>query len=178
MSETIIWECNFWLYSLAAGVFMSFVYDIIRIFRKLIPHNYLFINIEDIIYWIACFFMTFIWLYYYNNGVIRFVVILGAGLGMIIYEYTIGRFVVNIAYFLISSIIGKIRVIICKTCINLHKVVLPVNRIFTRFFGKNFKKKLFHGYRLTMCKNHHKIDLRNVQNAYKKGNSKTNKNMK
>ena len=42
MSETIIWECNFWLYSLAAGVFMSFVYDMIRIFRKLIPHNYLF----------------------------------------------------------------------------------------------------------------------------------------
>ena len=78
MSENVVKECVFWVESLMAGVIMAFAYDIIRLFRNLIHHNSLFVNIEDLLYWIMCFFMAFTMLYYENNGVIRLAVVFGA----------------------------------------------------------------------------------------------------
>ena len=50
MSDSIIKDLNFWLASVIAGTGMAFAYDIIRLFRSLVHHNSLFINVEDIVY--------------------------------------------------------------------------------------------------------------------------------
>lgn len=82
MSETIIREWYFLLCSMLAGIFFAFVYDQIRLLRRLWRHGRMLVDVEDILYWIFCFLVSFYLLYYGNYGVVRFVAVLGAALGM------------------------------------------------------------------------------------------------
>ena len=42
-----------------AGAFIGSIYDVLRIFRKMIPHTMLFIQLEDAFYWIGTAFFLF-----------------------------------------------------------------------------------------------------------------------
>ncbi|MDE7207886.1 MAG: spore cortex biosynthesis protein YabQ, partial [Lachnospiraceae bacterium] len=85
MSKNIIVDLDLWLVSIASGVCMAFAYDFLRLFRRLVRHRRFVVDIEDLLYWTLCFFASFTILYYANNGVIRFVAVLGAALGMLLY---------------------------------------------------------------------------------------------
>ena len=78
MSGEIVKEWHFWLVSIATGAFMAFVYDVLRLLRRLLRHGRFAVDLEDILYWTACFGLSFTLLYYRNNGVIRFAAVLGA----------------------------------------------------------------------------------------------------
>ena len=136
MSASIIKEWHFWLVSIAAGAAMAFVYDLLRLFRRLVRHGRLWVDAEDLLFWAACFFASFTLLYYGNNGVIRFAAVFGAGIGMLFYELTLGRIFVKYS-------------------------ALFINRLFAPIIGfiKKIAKKisLFARIRLTKLKNRLKI---------------------
>ena len=104
MSENIIREWYFLLYSVATGTGMAFAYDNLRLWRRLIPHKRLMVDLEDILYWTVCFFVSFYLLYYGNDGVVRFFAVLGAGLGMYLYIVTLGKVYVKCCYNIILTI--------------------------------------------------------------------------
>lgn len=108
MSGEIIREWNFWLASILTGACMAFSYDVIRLFRRLVRHGRLAVDLEDIVYWSACFGVSFMLLYYGNNGVIRFAAVLGAALGMAVYMATLGRFFIRVSYFVIDRTAGSL----------------------------------------------------------------------
>lgn len=83
MSREIVREWHFWLASIMTGVFMAFAYDLLRLLRRLVRHARIIVDLEDILYWTACFGLSFTLLYYGNNGVIRFAAVLGAAVGML-----------------------------------------------------------------------------------------------
>lgn len=56
MSGTIITEWHFWMASIITGVIMTFAYDILRLLRRIIRHNRFFVDMEDLLFWAACFF--------------------------------------------------------------------------------------------------------------------------
>ncbi|MCM1182256.1 MAG: spore cortex biosynthesis protein YabQ [Roseburia sp.] len=91
MSEDIIKDWYFWFSAAAAGFAMAFVYDLLRLFRRIVRHKRIFVDIEDLAFWTACFFASFTLLYYRNNGVIRFAAVLGAAAGMWLHHMTLGR---------------------------------------------------------------------------------------
>ena len=95
MSREIVREWHFWLASIMTGVFMAFTYDLLRLFRRLVRHARIIVDLEDILYWTACFGLSFTLLYYGNNAVIRFAAVLGAAVGMLFYELTAGRYFVK-----------------------------------------------------------------------------------
>ena len=47
-------ENSFLLYALLMGIFITFIYDIIRIFRRVVPHGSFLVALEDIAFWIYC----------------------------------------------------------------------------------------------------------------------------
>ncbi len=47
-------ENEFLLHALLMGIFITFVYDVIRIFRRVIPHNSFFVSLEDLAVWVYC----------------------------------------------------------------------------------------------------------------------------
>ncbi len=161
MSGEIVKEWHFWLVSIATGVFLAFVYDVIRLFRRLFRHGRLAVDLEDILYWTACFGLSFTLLYYGNNGVIRFAAVLGAAVGMIVYAATAGRFFVRVSYLVIDKTVGSLLRLIGKIIRKFRKLLRPVRRFAGKLCRdlKCFFIRLFHKIRLTCNANRHKMKV-------------------
>jgi len=79
-------ENMFLLYALLMGIFITFVYDILRIFRRVIPHKNCLVSLEDLGFCIYCAIKVFVLMYRESNGTLRWFAILGALVGMLIYK--------------------------------------------------------------------------------------------
>ena len=77
--------------SLLTGAGLMALYDVLRIFRLLIPHGFLWIGVEDFLYWIISGFTTFYLLYRENDGALRFYVLGGMLAGALLYYLCISR---------------------------------------------------------------------------------------
>lgn len=86
MSRYIQLEAELALHSFLLGLILMSSYDLLRLFRLLIPHGKWWTGIEDFAYWIYCAIMTFLLLFYQNSGVLRGYVIAGVFLGMYLYD--------------------------------------------------------------------------------------------
>lgn len=85
--EELALVCCFFL----LGIFLAASYDVLRIFRGLIPHGKLLVNIEDLLYWIYVAVVIFVMLYEKNDGQLRGYVFGGLLVGMAVYECTFSR---------------------------------------------------------------------------------------
>lgn len=88
-------ENIFLLYALIMGVFITFVYDLLRIFRRVVPHNRFWVSAEDLGFWGFCAAEVFLLMYRESNGTLRWFAILGALVGMIVYKKTISNILVK-----------------------------------------------------------------------------------
>lgn len=77
--------------SFLLGLILMGSYDLLRLFRFLIPHGDLWQGLEDLGYWIYCAFMTFSLLFYANSGVLRGYVIVSVFTGMLLYDRIVSR---------------------------------------------------------------------------------------
>ena len=141
------------------GAGMAFSYDLLRLFRRLVRHGRFAVDLEDLLYWAACFIVSFTLLYYGNNGVIRFSAVFGAAIGMAFYTVTVGRFFVKISFWIIDKTVGKLFRIIAKIVRCLHKLLTPARRVIAGFFGICNKIYVHWKYRLTRIVFGHKILL-------------------
>lgn len=164
MSGEIVREWHFWLVSIATGAFMAFAYDVIRLFRRLIRHGRLAVDLEDILYWTACFGLSFTLLYYGNNGVIRFAAVLGAAVGMAVYAVTVGRFFVRISFFVIDKTVGSLFRL-------FRKILRPIKRFAVNSYHKLKRLfiRLFQKIRLTCIANRHKMKVHSHRDAKSRG---------
>lgn len=158
MSGEIVREWYFWLVSVAAGAFMAFVYDVVRLFRRLVRHGRFAVDLEDILYWTACFGLSFTLLYYGNNGVIRFAAVLGAAVGMALYAVTVGRFFVRVSFWIIDKTVGALFRLIRKI---MRSIVCFLKKQYHKW--KNLLKKIMSGIlqkiQLTRAAKRHKIKV-------------------
>ena len=83
------------LMAAATGIGMVFVYDLFRIFRRVVRHNTVWVAIEDMFFWIGCAFWLFRLMYRQIDGSIRAFVILGALVGMLLYNISLSRWIVR-----------------------------------------------------------------------------------
>lgn len=79
--------CCFFL----VGAFLAACYDVLRIFRGIIPHGSFLVNLEDLVYWIYVAVVVFVELYDKNDGRLRGYVFGGLLAGMILYACSFGR---------------------------------------------------------------------------------------
>ncbi len=169
MSGTNITEWHFWMASIITGVIMTFAYDILRLLRRIIRHNRFFVDMEDLLFWAACFFTSFTLLYYGNNGVIRFAAVMGAGIGMLAYTLTVGRFFVKYSVFVIRKVTGIVHWTIGRIKAFLHWLFTPVRHLCKALRCGMVKISRNIKYRLTQRTIHHKM---NLINASKNGKGK------
>lgn len=99
-------ENEFLLQSLFMGVFITFIYDILRIFRRVIPHKKFAVSIEDIIFWIYCAAKVFLMMHHESNGTMRWFAVLGALTGMVLYIKLFSPFFVKGVSFVLTQIIS------------------------------------------------------------------------
>jgi len=88
-------ENEFLLHALYMGIFITFIYDILRIFRRVIPHGKFAVSLEDIIFWIYCAAKVFLLMHNESNGTLRWFAVLGALTGMLLYKKIFSGFFVK-----------------------------------------------------------------------------------
>lgn len=117
MSDSIIQEVEFLVSSFLTGVLILILYDILRIFRRVVIHSVGAVGVEDFIYWMLVTFFIFSMLFRENNGAIRWFSVVGIFLGMVLYNVTVSLFFVkyvSLVFIKIKKIIEKILQFILK----------------------------------------------------------------
>ena len=95
MSGVILQELRTVSIAFGSGVLIIFVYDLLRIFRRVISHGNVWIGVEDFLFWIWTSLWTFSMLYRTNDGSLRIYTILAMVFGMIVYYNTVSEFFVK-----------------------------------------------------------------------------------
>ena len=96
VSEGIFTEAVFLGISVLVGMGLFLLYDIFRIFRRIVPHGAIWIGVEDFCYWLLCTAAVFLMLYQENDVIF----------GMILYFFLLSRFVVEINVCILKKILG------------------------------------------------------------------------
>ena len=96
MSGVILRELQVAGITFFSGIVITFVYDLIRIFRRMIPHGNFWIGIEDFLFWLWTSFWIFSVFYRENDGTLRLYTILMLIFGMLIYHHVVSEPFVNI----------------------------------------------------------------------------------
>ena len=91
MSTYIYAEAELIRHSFFLGVVLMISYDLLRLFRLLLPHNSFCVGVEDLLYWLYNGIMTFRLLFLEHDGVFRGYVIIGVFAGMILYDRIVSQ---------------------------------------------------------------------------------------
>ena len=97
VSPVIAGEGVFMLHSFLLGVIITFIYDLFRIFRRIIPHGWFLLSLEDLVFWVLA----------------------TAGIFYILYKKTLSAALVN----LVSGAVNKLIALIGKI---LWKLSAPI----------------------------------------------------
>ena len=130
MSAGILEELRVVGIAVVYGAAITFVYDLIRIFRRIIAHGNFWIGVEDFFFWIWTSLWSFSVLYRENDGNLRMYTIGSMVLGMILYHQ------------LISEIFVKISAKVLKRVLTILLYPLQKLKINIIFCGKKLKNMM------------------------------------
>lgn len=130
MYTTVSMEAGFFVASMAAGIVVAFLYDLIRISRRVAGLCDAVVNFQDIIFFVAAAAILFYAAYLKNSGEIRWQGFIGCGLGIGAYVIVVKNRLLNV-----STLIIKWLVRIAEKVMKI--VLFPVKLVF-----KIFKKPI------------------------------------
>lgn len=105
-------ENQFLFHALLMGIFITFVYDVIRICRRVVPHNSFFVSLEDLGFWIYCGGSVFLLMYHESNGELRWFAVFGALGGMLLYKKLVSPLLVKYVSLVLSKVLAGVRKIL------------------------------------------------------------------
>ena len=74
-------ENVFLLHAFLLGIEITFLYDILRILRRVFTHGNGMVSLEDIAFWIHCAGKVFLLMFRESNGNLRWFAVLGGSIG-------------------------------------------------------------------------------------------------
>ncbi|OOB79790.1 MAG: hypothetical protein BEN18_02935 [Epulopiscium sp. Nuni2H_MBin001] len=114
---------------LRIGVLMGVIYDVLRIFRKVIKHFDIMVHIEDLLYWVTCSCIAFSILYMHNYANIRIFAFFGIVLGASFYFLTFSVFLMSISDQLIAWGKAVIRMLLIPIKWTISLLLIPLGII-------------------------------------------------
>ena len=78
-----------------SGILLTAIYDLLRVLRRIIPHNGLVIGTQDLLFWTASGLFLFRQIFLKCDGSIRSFAVLGTILGAVVYHMTVSTFLVD-----------------------------------------------------------------------------------
>ncbi len=137
-------ENTFILHAMYIGFYITFVYDLLRIFRRVIPHKAIFVSIEDLLFWVYCSITVFLLLYREGNGTLRWFAVAGALVGMLLYKKLFSGLLVNY----LSKFLQKLLLIVKKITSPVVAGASNVSRKGARMVIRTTKRRLTIGKKL------------------------------
>lgn len=138
-------QATLFLTTVIMGIIVGFIYDWFRVFRRIIKHSNIFIQIEDCIYWIFVSIATFVIMLNKNYGEIRAFLICGVFIGMVIYFNTISILFMKVSMAVVKTI-KKVLVLFFNILITPFKLLFkllsfPANLVKGFFVNTYLKNK-------------------------------------
>ena len=137
VSTSIYQELLFLGSSVLVGMGLFFLYDILRIFRRILPHGNIWIGVEDFLYWIIFTGVVFVLLYRENDGMVR-----GFAFGGLL-----GRLIVHCQVWIWKKILGILGNVLGFFVRPVWKTLKKV----AAFCGKRLKK-FVRAVKIGLCK--------------------------
>jgi spore cortex biosynthesis protein YabQ len=103
VKEAVFAQIFFFLRSILFGGLVLFLYDAIRILRRIVRHSSMMICAEDFLYWILIAGLSFEVLYYYNWGELRGFFFVAVLAGMVFYYLKISPIIMRWAWRVIQK---------------------------------------------------------------------------
>lgn len=163
MSAEVIDQGIFWLYCFVTGAVITFIYDQIRIVRRVLPHGSVLVAIEDLLFWFFAGIVIFSLLYRMNAGTLRWFAVFGLAAGMFLYKKIFRDFLVNFMSTVIRRVLDIVVRILSIPLNFVKRPVLKGLRAIRR--GRNrLKKKLTANIKegkITLCKHKNQLEMGN-----------------
>jgi len=112
MYSTVAMEAVFFLSSIVAGLCAAFLYDLLRISRRILGPSDAVVNVQDVIFLATAALILFYAAYLKNSGEVRWQGFIGCGLGAVLYAVIVKNRVLNASTFVIKWIVRIIQRII------------------------------------------------------------------
>ena len=128
--------------SVGFGFILGLIYDIFRLIRVLIIKNSKAVIAQDVIYFLLCAVLTFVFLLVINNGRFRFNILLALVIGFVVYYVTLGRFVGAATVFFVKRI-KKALYFFAGIITAPYRLVMVLYAKITRKLPKNYKNIKF-----------------------------------
>ena len=154
VSAEIIKEADVLLAAFLTGALLLFIYDVLRIVRKIVPHKMWLVGVEDLLLWIGSALALFAMLYRENSGYIRGFVIGGVLVGMLLYNLLLSAWIVAGSVFLLKKILFVLSRPLVWTARLFRKPLGFAGRKVKKLlrFIKKELKKLWKTVKIGMCK--------------------------
>lgn len=91
MKQLIAQQVQFILLMTMSGMSLMAGYDVLRLFRWLIPHGEITIAVEDLLYWMVVSVPVFYLFLEFHDGLIRWYGLVSVFGGIVLYEYGLSR---------------------------------------------------------------------------------------
>ena len=127
-------QASILLDSIFIGMVIMVLYDVLRLFRRIVRHKRFLRDFEDFIFWIIGGFLVFSLVYSKSDGNIRWFIIAGVIFGAYIYGISFGRFLVKYLAKYINKFINNI---LKKP---IRKSIMSIKLLFERIAKVNGKK--------------------------------------
>ena len=92
------------LLSVGIGIALPLSYDFIRIFRRVVSHNSIFIAMEDVCFWLVCTCAVLEILHTYGEGSLHWYMAFGILFGVVLFHYTISSTIMNLINYILCHI--------------------------------------------------------------------------
>ena len=143
MYPTVHSEVVFFIFSFAAGAICAFLYDLIRISRRIVTVNTSAVGVQDVLFFLAAALILFFAAYEKNNGEVRIWGLLSGALGTSSYFFLIRNRFVNLGTtavkWLIKSGLWVLSIILFPIRMLLKAIKKPVS-IIIWYTGQRLRK--------------------------------------
>lgn len=143
MAEIIVQQSSLFLISMLYGVILGVWYDFFRAVRKKVSHRNRTVHMEDVVFCLSAAAGLFLLFQIYNQGRIRFYVLLGLFAGAVAYFFVLSvpvekimELIVGAATFLLGKAAGilflPVKIIVNSISKRLKKLVRTVRIVRSR----------------------------------------------
>lgn len=125
----ILAQTTSFLYAMALGAVLSLVYDIFRIIRVAFGGKKTAVFVEDLLFSLVALVLTFVFVIAFNNGELRFFVLIGELFGFVVCHYTVGRVILSFSRAIINGVKWVLKLIFTPILKLFKKTLLKIREI-------------------------------------------------
>ena len=126
----------FLLHSFLLGVWITFLYDILRILRRVFSHSTGMISLEDLAFWIYCAGRVFLLMFHESNGNLRWFAVLGALVGMYLYHKSLSPFLIKYVALGLNTLLQPVRKTFYMTVKWIKKQLTTLRKMLKMFIKR------------------------------------------